>query len=504
MNNKCPKCGTKLSPFYLKPTCSKCGINFMQYGFDERLENDKIKAEREWQKAENFVLTVKNSTIKTPRHIVRLVLFFTPLLSMCLPLFWAGHKNVSLISFIMSIVNHGLDINAAVSEKSYLFAVLTILCVIIFSIVEIICSLFTVAKNGYKRNIVAFSVNFVVLALMSFLSVGFGAKVKIGLIVTFLIYLLKLILHNTVDKKGFKPYSRVLAVIIAGSVVASLCFMNYSKDVNYAVPENTNGDVSVVTFNVAAAFGSKFDDTDSMTRSARFAKYMNSVKPDLIGTQEMNSYWLDILKTSLGDYESYSVKRGGDSEEKNSEMNAVFWNKSKFTLIDKNTFWLSETPNKESKYTYTDENGEKCEAGCYRICSYVVLLNNETKQKLVFLNTHLDNASEQSADFGASVVLSKTDDIKATYGKDVNIVLTGDFNETQDGTAYKLIRDKLNDCTDNSKKTATYQEWGYCDTGDEPIDFIFTSGTGSNYTVLDDLSGGYISDHYGVYSNINF
>ena len=27
-------------------------------------------------------------------------------------------------------------------------------------------------------------------------------------------------------------------------------------------------------------------------------------------------------------------------------------------------------------------------------------------------------------------------------------------------------------------------------------------GTGSDYTVLNDLSGGYVFDHYGVYTNI--
>ena len=50
MSNKCPKCQAKLSPFYLKPTCPKCGVNIMQYGFDEKLEEDKVKAEKEWGK----------------------------------------------------------------------------------------------------------------------------------------------------------------------------------------------------------------------------------------------------------------------------------------------------------------------------------------------------------------------------------------------------------------------------------------------------------------------
>ena len=116
---------------------------------------------------------------------------------------------------------------------------------------------------------------------------------------------------------------------------------------------------------------------------------MNDVKPDLIGTQEINSYWLSDLKNELKDYESYGVKRGGDSEEKNSEMNAVFWNKNKFSLLDKNTIWLSKTPNKESKYTYLDENGKEAEAGCNRICTYVVLTEKETGKTLAFLNTHL-------------------------------------------------------------------------------------------------------------------
>lgn len=447
---------------------------------------------------------IKNSIIKTPWHIIRFLSFFSVLLPLCLPVLWAGHKNVSLITFIASIVNHGFDIKAICADKSYLFAICTVISVIIFSIVEIICSLFTQMKNGYKRNITAFSINFFALALTAFLSIGFGAKAKIGLIIIFLIYLVKLILHNKVDKKEIKPYQGLLFVLIIASIIASLCFSYHTQDVKYTAPKSKENDLSVVTFNVAAAFGSKLDDTDSMTRSSRFANYMNDIKPDLIGTQEMNSYWLNNLKTGLGDYESYGIKRGGDSEEKNSEMNALFWNKSRFSLIEKNTFWLSETPQKQSKYTYTDENGNKGEAGCYRICSFVVLFDKKTEQKLIFLNTHLDNASEQAANFGAKVIIDKTNELKSKYGNKVHIVLTGDFNETQNNTAYKLVKDKLNDCTDSSKKTATYQEWGYRSTQNEPIDFIFTSGKGYDYTVLNNLNGGYISDHYGVYSNINF
>ena len=272
----------------------------------------------------------------------------------------------------------------------------------------------------------------------------------------------------------------------------------------YTPPKNADCDISAVTFNVAAAFGEKLDGTSSAERCDRFASYMNSIKPDIIGTQEMNSIWLKKLKSTMPDYENYGVKRGGDSEEKNSEMNAVFWNKTKFSAVEKNTIWLSETPEKESKYTYTDKDGNHCEAGCNRICSYVVLLNKQSGKNFIFLNTHLDNASEQAANFGANVVMNKLNELKEKYNNTDGTVLTGDFNETQDGAAYKLVASKLNDCTNRAKKTATYQEWGYRSTGNEPIDFIFTDGKAVDYTVLNDLNNGYVSDHYGVYSGINF
>lgn len=162
---------------------------------------------------------------------------------------------------------------------------------------------------------------------------------------------------------------------------------------------------------------------------------MNTVKPDTIGTQEMNSKWLSKLETLMSDYESYGVKRGGDDNESKSEMNAVFWLKDKYTCEDKNTFWLSTTPETESKYEG---------AGCYRVCTYVVLKSNETGSLLIHMNTHLDNASEEAANYGAEVISQKIDELKGQYS-DAAIVLTGDFNETAGMIAYNTISEKLTD-----------------------------------------------------------
>lgn len=55
MDNKCPKCGKKLSLFYLKENCPECGCNIMYYDMENRLEEDAKKAEAEFEKLDRVL-----------------------------------------------------------------------------------------------------------------------------------------------------------------------------------------------------------------------------------------------------------------------------------------------------------------------------------------------------------------------------------------------------------------------------------------------------------------
>lgn len=261
-------------------------------------------------------------------------------------------------------------------------------------------------------------------------------------------------------------------------------------------PDIEAGDISVVSFNCAAPWGSLLNGTSSSARVKRFAAYMNAVKPDSIGTQEMNADWMEKLGDLMSDYDSYGVARGGDDSEKKSEMNSIFWLKDKYECIQQNTFWLSETPETESKYEG---------AGCNRICSYVMLRNKETGQVYLHMNTHLDNASDEARVFGAQVIRDKIKEIKLTSSQsDFTIVLTGDFNDIESGNPCRTISEMLTSCSAAApeNKKSTYTDWGDLEDDGEPIDFIFTDGEPAGYLILDDTSNGYVSDHYGVYATI--
>ena len=64
MDNRCPKCGKKLSLFYIKPECPDCGCDINYYDYENRLEKDAKQAEKEFEwveeKLNRFVTAIKN------------------------------------------------------------------------------------------------------------------------------------------------------------------------------------------------------------------------------------------------------------------------------------------------------------------------------------------------------------------------------------------------------------------------------------------------------------
>lgn len=292
-----------------------------------------------------------------------------------------------------------------------------------------------------------------------------------------------------------KFFAVILSLVLIISVFSGCTKTNYTFS-NSSTDTDDSSYVKAVTFNCAAPWGNVLKGTGSSARVKRFAGYMSAVHPDIIGTQEMNSKWMDAISEVMNSYDSYGVKRGGDDSEKKSEMNSIFWLKDKYECLEKNTFWLSETPDKESRY-----DG----AGCNRVCTYAILKNRSTGKTILFLNTHLDNASDEARAFGAQIILDKIDDIISASDTAVNgIILSGDFNDTYNSSPYNLITQKLNDSSEeNSDSTSvksTYHDWGNLEDSKQPIDFIFSNMQSDNYQILDDTSHGYISDHYGVYS----
>lgn len=196
--SNCPKCNEKLSPFYMKQNCPKCGTNLVYYDLDNRLQADHEKAIKEQEAVNRFLERLKLSTIGTKASVVRFVLFFSPLLWMCLPMFKADDGNgVTLISVIMGIIGGSLDL----SNPTYLFPLITMACIIVFSLAVIISACFSIGKKAFLRNTIFSIVNLVVFVVLTALTILKGARVGAGAFIVFGVYVLDFIMHKLVDKK---------------------------------------------------------------------------------------------------------------------------------------------------------------------------------------------------------------------------------------------------------------------------------------------------------------
>lgn len=179
-----------------------------------------------------------------------------------------------------------------------------------------------------------------------------------------------------------------------------------------------------------------------------------------------------------------------------SEGCPVFFRTDLYTLIDKGSFWLSETPDVMSK---------GWDAACYRICSYAILKDKTTEKEFVVFNTHLDHVSDTARINGIQVVLDKI----AEFGS-LPAVLMGDLNAEEDSETYRSATVNFLDAkyqTENTMTSCTFQNWG-TELDRNCIDYVMISKTAfkvNSYKVITETYDGvYTSDHFPLSVSISF
>ncbi len=295
-----------------------------------------------------------------------------------------------------------------------------------------------------------------------------------------------------------KIISIVLAVMV---VVASFLTFAFGGNVKIKSADERvydNEKIIIASYNTAAPWGNLIKGTYSNKRVKLFAQQINNQLPDVLGVQELNNIWLEKLENYLPQYEYYGVLRGGDENEKKAEMNGIFYLKDKYELLESKTFWISETPDVESKFEG---------AGCNRTCSYIILKNKSTGEIFAHFNTHLDNASVEAQNLGGTLIVTEIGNVIEKYG-DIPVAVTGDFNQYSDGAGCKALTDSgflnANTTVDDGDNMLTYNNWTK-ETVGRPIDFIYVNEKFevSNYQVVTETGANVnVSDHYMITADL--
>lgn len=286
----------------------------------------------------------------------------------------------------------------------------------------------------------------------------------------------------------------LLAVILTVGTLNTVYFPRYrqsaaSFDISAAEPQES---IAVMSANVRTWSPTDMLKKSWFYRADLMLQNIEAAKPDIIGFQEVTKMHYNYLTDALQGYDSVLTYRDNS---KFSEACPVFYSTSRFTLNDKGSFWLSETPKEMSK---------DWGAACYRVCSYVILTDNLSGKQLVVFNTHLDHISDEARINGINVVLDKI----AAFGGLPSIIM-GDFNAEEDSETYKAATASFFDAkyqTENTMTGATYQNWGKA-LDRENIDYFMISKTGiavNEYKIIDTTYDGvYPSDHFPIYMEIS-
>lgn len=228
-------------------------------------------------------------------------------------------------------------------------------------------------------------------------------------------------------------------------------------------------------------------------RKEAVAKMLNYYSPDFIGTQEGLSTQVSYLKRMLKNYALVGVGRE-DGKDK-GEYCAIYYDSTRFAMINNATFWLSDTPEKVST---------GWDAALPRICTFALFKNKTSGKQIWVFNTHFDHMGSMARKKSAELIIEK---VRKINQGNLPIILMGDFNTGKVSEPIDVISSVMSEASEISEKPAYGPSGTFNGFNSEIvvvncIDFVFVSKLKvSSVRHIDDRreDGKFLSDHFPVF-----
>ncbi len=218
---------------------------------------------------------------------------------------------------------------------------------------------------------------------------------------------------------------------------------------------------------------------------------------DIVGTQEGLANQVAELATME---EFGHVGVGRDDGKQAGEHSAIFFRKSRFELLGKGDFWLSETPDRPSLGW-----DATC---CNRIVSWAKLRDRSSNKMLYVFSAHFDHEGVIARRASADLLLSKI----AEISRGEPAICMGDFNSTPETPQMQAMARSMRDAYQVSQAppygpVGTYNGFRLDALTRDRIDYVFVDAHFDvlRYAALSDSLGGRTpSDHHPVVARVRF
>lgn len=259
------------------------------------------------------------------------------------------------------------------------------------------------------------------------------------------------------------------------------------------VDEKAQDAVRVMSFNIRCR------DVNGVPASQRRLLVLEEilrVAPDSLGVQEATPAWMSWLRT-LPQYGVVGECRDGKNK---GEACPVLYDRTKYKLIDHDTFWLSETPDKVSI---------GWDADCKRTCTWVILENRQDGTRYAHVNTHLDNVGQTAVRESAKMITA----FIAEKFDGMPVVFTADLNARPGSEGYNIMTETLTDarltapdCTEECRDLGTFHDGKPQERKRlSQLDHVLCGDgvTALSYrTVTEGVNGRFVSDHFPIYADV--
>ena len=298
----------------------------------------------------------------------------------------------------------------------------------------------------------------------------------------------------------------LVAIIAAVSMMGAIGYYSYVALADKVTAPEVTEDASIKLMSANIRRQEKlitFDKADiGSHRWYKRAKYYLAnialVQPDILGAQEVQRRQYEFLTEHLVGYGSVVCYR--DKKGTRSESCPIFYSLERFELLDSGTFWLSDTPDKISKYKGSDE---------YRVATFVKLRDKKNDMVIEVYNAHPDWYGVDARIKQLAVIAQKA---KASDAD--RVVILGDLNSERSLPGGSEGLSPIEEFLKDSKTFpgmadygATFHGYGIDPDGPMGLDYIFLPEDTEVLAVgkVDKRYHGiYPSDHYPIWAKVIF
>ena len=228
--------------------------------------------------------------------------------------------------------------------------------------------------------------------------------------------------------------------------------------------------------------------------------------PDLFGLNEAGKDWIDKINGILGAEYGAATGKALDNAS-DASYNPIYYKKSKFDLVESDTRWLSDTPDRMSKFT---------DAKHYKGLTYAILRDKITGTEFMYINVHLDGSNDGAAHNALKDVRKRQAEVLKTFMEGYHsmpIITGGDFNE---GPSSGVIagmsqggrsRYCANIAEQKALQGTTNVTADFTSLESHTLDYIFVTSDSISVQKYEEwankINGKYPSDHIPVYAEIS-